>query len=158
MARKKREKEKVDPFERARLKKLRAAERREERKRRRAEAAANGEDISRRRRGEPAKPVGIETDQDKVAVRDPHDWIRRSITMAFAWKIVNLYSTRDLPYWLSIDGEMSNPPTSGYYPCHMYRKNGRYYYGFLFRQCRDAVFEKWQHEYAARKELTPQQS
>lgn len=154
MARKKREKEKVDPFERARLKKLRAAERREERKRRRAQAKANGEDVGSRRSREPARAVGLETDPDKVAVRDPNDWIRRSMTLDFAWKIVNDH--RVLPYWLSIECE-GPPPTSGFYPCHHHRRKstGRYYYGFLFRQCRDAVFEKWQHEYNARKELTP---
>lgn len=156
MARRSRkDKEKVtDPFERARLKKLRAAERREERKRRREQAKANGEDVSRGRRGEPTRPVGIEADTKNQAVSDPHEWIRRSITHAFAWKIVNNH--RVMPYWLSIGFEGGNPPVSGFYPCHMYRaKNGRYHYGFLFRQCRDAVFEKWQHEYDARKELTP---
>jgi hypothetical protein len=153
MARKRKEKEKVDPFERARLKKLRAQQRREERKKRRLEA---GDDGRRSRTAEP-KFVGIETDPDQVAVKDPHDWIKRSIAQAYAWRIVNLYGTHQLPYWLSIDFDGGNPPTSGYFPCHMYRgkKDGRFYYGFLFRQCRDAVFEKWQHEHDARKELTP---
>lgn len=154
MARKRRDKEKVtDPFERARLKKLRAAQRREDRKRRRQEA---GEETTSRRSRSESRVVGIEADTSKVAVTDPNEWLRRSSINAFAWKIVN--SHKIMPYWLSIEVDTGNPPVSGFYPCHMYMKNGRYYYGFLFRQCRDAVFEKWQHEYAARKELTPQQT
>lgn len=144
-------KEKIDPFERARLKKLRAAQRREERKKRRLEAGDDG----RRSRSEPKAPAVIETDLNKIAVKDPHDWIRRSMASAYAWKICNEH--RVMPYWLSIEFDGGNPPTAGYYPCHHYRskKNGRYYYGFLFRQCRDTVFKKWRDEYDARKELTP---
>lgn len=141
----------TDPFERVRLKKLRAQQRREERKRRRLE---DGDEGRRRSRSDPKPSPGVETDLNNIAVTDPHAWIRRSMTQAFAWRIVNEH--RVLPYWLSIEFEGGNPPTAGYYPCHHRRaEDGRYHYGFLFRECRDIVFEKWQHEYDARKELTP---
>lgn len=149
MARKKKT-EKVDPEERARLKKLRSAQRREERKKRKAEG---GSSSRRERTGdkewEKSPPfAGIVTTHETM-VRDNFEWIKRSMASAYAWKIVN--SHRERPYWLSIKFDGGNPPVSHFYPCTSFRRGNRYYYGFLFQECRDECFRKWRKEYKARK-------
>jgi hypothetical protein len=133
----------TDPFERARLKKLRAAQRREERKKRKAEAAAKGEDAPRRSRS--AAP-----DYSKPMVRDDYLWIRRDRQVAYANRMLN---GKSRPYWLSIphaygDGVL---PVSNFYPCTMFRTQERAYYGFMFREHRDLFLAQQEN---ARKELT----
>lgn len=129
MARKRREKEKItDPFERARLKKLRSAQRREERKKRRAEA---GDSDEPRRRKEEAPAY------DKPMVKDDYLWIRRGLAKSYAMKVINDH--RERPYWLSIPRD-ARPPVSNYYPCTMFRTETRMYYGFLFREHRDLFY------------------
>lgn len=144
MARKRREKEKVtDPFERARLKKLRAAQRREERKRRRQEAGDTGERRSRRESSEP--------DYSKPMVKDDYLWIRRGLAKGYANKIINDHPER--PYWLSIPHRLGDGviPGSNFYPCTMFRTQSRAYFGFLFREHRDMYFATFDN---ARKETT----
>jgi hypothetical protein len=143
MARRKKT-EVIDPEERARLKKLRAIQRREERKKRRAEGGTSQK--------EPKQTFnGIETSHPQM-VRDNFDWIKRSMAVGYAWKIVN--SDRERPYWLSIKFEGGNPPVSHFYPCNIFRRGNRYYYGFLFQHCRDETFKKWRKEYGAKKHFT----
>lgn len=131
MARRKAKDKITDPFERARLKKLRAAQRREERKRRRQGLGSEGDD----RR--PGRNRGELTGTTSSFVKDDFSWLRKDLSKSFANKILNDY--RDRPYWLSIphgkgDG---NPPTVPYYPCGGFRTADRVYYGFLFREHRE---------------------
>lgn len=141
MARRKRDKEKVtDPFERARLKKLRSAERREARKRRKAEAGDDGRE-SRKRDAAP--------DYAKPMVKDDYLWIRRTLAKSYAEKVLNDYRQR--PYWLSIPMDRGVGPVPNFYPCTTFRVEGRMYYGFLFREHRDMFFATLED---ARKEYT----
>lgn len=142
MARRK-DKEKItDPHERARLKKLRSAQRREERKQRKQQAAASGEDVSPRKRE-------VAADYSKPMVKDEYEWIRNSGAKAYAIKILNDHH-RERPFWLSIP-TMTNPPVAGFFPCTTFTARGRVYYGFLFREHRDLFFARLDD---ARKELT----
>jgi hypothetical protein len=142
MARKRRDKEKItDPFERARLKKLRAAERRAERKRRR-EAAGEDEPRGRKKSSEP--------DYSKPMVKDDYLWIRRGLAKGYANKILNDYKER--PYWLSIPHELHDQiPAPHLFPSSHFRTEGRVYFGFLFREHRDIFFATLED---ARKETT----
>lgn len=146
MARRRKDKEKIaDPFERARLKKLRAAQRREERKKRRAGGGDEGS--SRRSRETPP-------DYSKPMVKDDYLWIRRSQAKSFAMKIMNDH--RDRPYWLSIPRPRGDTPAdraapvSQYFPCTMFSTQSRVYYGFLFIEHRDLFFKEQSN---ARKEM-----
>lgn len=132
MARRRKEKEKItDPFERARLKKLRSAQRREERKKRRAEG---GEAPTRRSEAS--------ADYSTPMVKDDMLWLRRGSAKSYAMKIVNDH--RERPYWLSIPFESASEngvlPVSNFYPCTVFRTKTRAYYGFLFREHRDQFF------------------
>lgn len=70
-----------------------------------------------------------------------------------AIKLVN--QNRERPYWLSIKRETSNPPAIGFYPCTMFERRGRWYFGFLLREHRDRLYDLWRPSNAtARKELT----
>lgn len=141
MARKRREKEKItDPFERARLKKLRAAQRREARKQRKAEG---GEVEARSRQAAP--------DYAKPMVKDDYLWIRRGLAKNYAMRIINDHKQR--PYWLSIPHELGDGvlPVTNYYPCTTFRTKRRAFFGFLFREHRDLFFAELKN---ARKETT----
>ena len=147
MARKRKDKEKVtDPFERARLKKLRAAQRREERKRRKAEAGDSDE---------PRRKRSAEPDYSQPLVKDDWLWIRKGLAKDYAIRIINNH--RERPYWLSIPRPTGlsvsdrAPPVSNLYPCTMFSTKGRIFYGFLFREHRDLFFSKLGN---ARKEVT----
>lgn len=129
-----------DPFERARLKKLRAAQRREDRKRRKAEA---GDDGPRRKRE--AAP-----DYSKPMVKDDFLWIRRGLVKSYASRMLN---SKERPYWLSIPHRIGDGalPVANFYPCTMFRTKKRAYYGFMFREHREMFFDQVE---AGRKELT----
>lgn len=132
-------KAKVDPFERVRLKKLRAAERRAERKRRK-EA---GEDVSPRKREARA-----------VAWHDPNNlgWLGLASIRMVANKIMNESYRESAPYWLSIPADPA-PPQADFYPCRSFKRGDRVWYGFLFRAHRDEQLERWGRT-DAHKELT----
>jgi hypothetical protein len=141
MARRKSEKT-IDPLERARLKKLRSAERRAERKRRREKGEQGGDSPSRPAPGVKARKGA-----------DPNDrtWLFRSSALAYANKVINLHKER--PYWLSIphgrgDGAI---PGVDFFPCTMFRTEDRTYYGFLFRIHRELMVDRMKD---ARRELT----
>lgn len=132
----------TDPHERARLKKLRSLERRQARKARKE--AAGGDDEPR------AKSVA--PDYAKPMIKDDYLWIRQSLALAYANRIINDH--RERPWWLSIryDKDDGPPPLSNFYPCSTFRMpNGRMYYGFLFREHRDIFFATLKQ---ARKETT----
>lgn len=142
MPRKKREEKITDPFERARLKKLRAAQRREERKKRKQQAVESGEEPIKRRSSSP--------DYSKPMVKDDYLWIRRDRQIAYANRMLN---GKGRPYWLSLPHAMGDGvlPVSHFYPCTMFRTQERAYYGFMFREHRDLFFAEHEN---ARKELT----
>lgn len=134
--------EKVDPFERARLKKLRAAQRREERKKRRLEA---GDDAPRRGRREPPRAAKL---------HDPNDleWLKLGSIRMVAARIMNDTYREPAPYWLSVPADPRPEPTD-FYPCRSFRRGDRIFYGFLFREHRDEQLLRW-GETGGRKELT----
>lgn len=143
MPRKKTEKV-TDPFERARLKKLRAAERRAARKRR---AEEGGDDSPRQSRRKDTP------DYSTPMVRDDYQWIRSGRARSHAKSILD--KERKRPYWLSFkykgtkkDGPL---PLSHFFPCTIFRSGDRAYYGFLFREHRDMFFASLGK---GRKELT----
>lgn len=131
---------KVDPFERARLKKLRSAERRAERKRRK-EA---GEDVSPRKREAPRA----------TEWHDPNNlaWLGLASIRMVANKIMNESYREPAPYWLSVSAD-PRPPQADFYPCRSFSRGDRVWYGFLFRAHRDEQLERWGRT-DARKELT----
>ena len=133
-------KQKVDPFERVRLKKLRAAERRAERKRRK-EA---GEETLPRKREAPREnawhdPLGLE-------------WLHRNGIRMAANKIMNDSYREPAPFWLSVP-KHPRPPQADFYPCRSFERGDRIWYGFLFRAHRDEQLERWANP-EAHKELT----
>lgn len=138
MPRKKQEKI-TDPFERARLKKLRAAQRREERKKRRAQGIE-----------EPARKRQTAPDYSIPMVKDDYAWIRKDRAVAYASKMLN---SKARPFWLSLPHSMGDGilPVSHFYPCTMFRTRSRAYYGFMFKEHRDMFFDAQEN---ARKELT----
>lgn len=68
---------------------------------------------------------------------------------ANAMRVLNPIKAR--PYWLSIPHVPGNPPVAGYFPCTSFYKEGRWYYGFLFRVHREKLVKKWRY---ARREWT----
>lgn len=128
--------------EKAAQKKQRAKERREARKL----ARASGE-VSPSRKKRPRASPSPRTPY----IKDEHEWLRRASSLAFAQRVINSHPER--PYWLSIPhayGE-GDPPVANCYPCTAFRTKARAYYGFLFREHRDLLIERWDN---ARKELT----
>lgn len=63
-----------------------------------------------------------------------------------------LNSTPERPYWASIEYS-GNPPVADYYPCTMFRKADRVYYGFLIRSHREE-FVSARYRDDARREYT----
>lgn len=109
----------------------------------------------RQLRRELRKQAAIDNPSVAVAMRPdrtPHQenqfWLSTKDRMA-AMKIINDH--RERPYWLSIPRGTGTPPVAGYFPCSMFSRGGRWYYGFLFREHRDRAFKQWAY---ARKELT----
>lgn len=142
MARKRKSSSTTDPEERERLKKLRAIQRREARKVNRV--SRSGESDSRR---------SISSSySDPTYQQDDYHWLRRSSAKAFAQAILN--DCKDRPYWLSISRSCvgSTEPVAHVYPCSYMVRKGRVYYGFLFRDHRDLIFDQWRVQYKARKE------
>ena len=87
--------------------------------------------------------------RDTAAVAtDDLTWVTKSKLKMTALKILNDHGER--PYWVSIPKDGAEP-VAGFFPCSSFVADGRVYYGFLLREHRDAVFERWDH---ARKELT----
>ena len=76
---------------------------------------------------------------------DPTDltWLVRSGLRMAAMKVINAYPER--PYWLSIPHGQGDgiEPVAGFIPCSSFRTKKRAYYGFLFREHREALIEKW---------------
>jgi len=79
---------------------------------------------------------------------DDLSWVIKSKLKMIAVKILN--DSGERPYWLSIPKD-GPEPVSGYYPCSSFVADGRVFYGFLIREHRDSLFERWDH---ARKEYT----
>lgn len=65
-------------------------------------------------------------------------------------KIINDH--RERPYWMSIPQRLGLV-IADYFPCSTFTRDGRTYYGFLFRIHRDRFFEKMRPK-GARKEIT----
>jgi hypothetical protein len=70
-------------------------------------------------------------------------WLKRSRAHFDAMKILNNHTER--PYWMSIPhGQYDGvEPVAGFFPCSTFRTAERVYYGFLFREHRDRLFELW---------------
>lgn len=146
MARKKKQAAPVDPEERARLKKMRALQRREARK------------LNRASRASEAPTERMSTGplySDPTYQKDDYEWLRRGQAKAFASKIMN--DTRERPYWLVIDRRtyedagIRTDPVAHFYPCSYTVRGNKAFYGFLFREHRDIVWEKWSEVHRARK-------
>ncbi len=144
MARRKKPGVELDPVEKARQKKLRAAQRREDRKAKKGSSST--EDSPRASSRRSATP-----DYSGSFVRDDFLWLRRVDAVTYANKIVNNH--RERPWWMSIshDKNDGNPPVAPFSPCSIGRTADRVYYGFLIREHRDLFFA--QHD-DARKEVT----
>lgn len=128
----------IDPEEKARIKKLRALQRREARKLNKA-----GGDEHR-----------VKTSKASYSPEPPRDdwsWIRTSVSKMYAGKLLN--DRGDRPYWLSIPHSQGVEPVAHFYPCNCFRKDGRAYYGFMFQEHRDMLFAEWRESKSARKEL-----
>lgn len=78
-------------------------------------------------------------------------WVKSAGLKIIAAKIVNGDKSR--PYWLSIPhGESDGiEPVAPYLPCSSHRTSDRTYYGFLFKEHRDATAIEWED---ARRETT----
>ena len=141
MARKKKEPKVTDPFERVRLKKLRSLQRREERKKRKLKG---GDTETRSRKTD-------SSDYSTPMVKDDYLWIRKSLAVSYAERIIN--ANRQRPYWLSISHEIGDGvlPVPNLYPCTTFRTEDRAYFGFLFREHRELFFATLDR---ARKETT----
>jgi len=63
-----------------------------------------------------------------------------------------LNADRRRPYWASIEYDGSIP-VSNYYPCTMFRKSDRLYYGFLIRDHRESFINDC-YKLNARREYT----
>ena len=146
MARKKKQAAIVDPEERARLKKLRSLQRREARKLNRASRTS---DATTERKSSGALYA------DPTYQRDDYEWLRRGQAKSFAQKIMN--EDRERPYWLVIDRRtyedagIRTDPVAHFYPCNMMVSKTKAYYGFLFREHRDIIAERWSETHRARK-------
>lgn len=139
MPRKKKTGVELDPAEKARQKKLRAAQRREDRKARKGSPS------------DPASKRSAPPDYSGSFIRDDFLWLRRIDAKNYAHKIIQGHKER--PYWVSIAHSRTdgNPPPSNFFPCNTYRTDSRVYYAFLFREHRDLFFATRDD---ARKELT----
>lgn len=146
MARKKKPASIVDPEEHARLKKLRALQRREARKLNRASRTSDAP-IERTSTG----PLY----SDPTYQKDDYEWLRRIQAKAFAQKILN--DSRERPYWLVIDRRtygdagIRTDPVAHFYPCSYAVRGNKAYFGFLFREHREIVWERWSEVHRARK-------
>jgi len=146
MARKKKQAAPVDPEERARLKKMRALQRREARKLNRASRTSDA-------------PTGRTSTgplySDPTCQKDDYEWLRRGSAKAFAQRVLN--DSRDRPYWLVIDRRtyedagIRTDPVAHVYPCSYTVRGNRVYYGFLFQEHRDMIVERWSEVHCARK-------
>ena len=78
-------------------------------------------------------------------------WLLRDMALSAAMRVVARHKER--PYWLSIPHESGdgNPPVTDFFPCTTFRTRERAYYGFLFREHRDAAIHRLDD---AEKELT----
>lgn len=146
MARKKKQSVPVDPEERARLKKMRALQRREARKLNRASRASDAPT-------ERASTGPLYS--DPTYQRDDYEWLRRSGAKMYAAKVMNDH--RERPYWLVIDRRtyeragLRIDPVAHFYPCSYTVRGNKAFYGFLFREHRDLTWEKWREVHHARK-------
>ena len=146
MSRKRKQTTIVDPEERLRLKKLRALQRREARKQDRALARPDAT-------SERSSTGALYS--DPTYQKDDYEWLRRGQAKAFASKIMN--DTRERPYWLVIDRRtyedagLRTDPVAHFYPCSYTVRGNKAYYGFLFKEHRDIVWEKWSEVHRARK-------
>ena len=62
---------------------------------------------------------------------------------------------RDRPYWLSLRMSVGSPPVSGYFPVVYFQRGNRWFYGFLFREHREAFYRRMKKAgNRVRKELT----
>src|SRR3546814_4866635 len=79
----------------------------------------------------------------------------RGQAKSFAQKIMN--EDRERPYWLVIDRRtyedagIRTDPVAHFYPCNMMVSKTKAYYGFLFREHRDIIAERWSETHRARK-------
>lgn len=89
--------------------------------------------------------------RQSISIETPDDasWLTRITTLSSAMKVVNGHKER--PYWLSIPHDGGIEPSPGLYPVSIFTEKGRVYYGFLLKEHRDEIFNRWDN---ARKELT----
>ncbi len=78
-------------------------------------------------------------------------WLVNVTARMAAAKILN--GEKVYPYWLSRlhEPSSSGDPIAGFYPVMTFKFKDRIYYGFVFREHREAVFEKWDPD--ARREF-----
>ncbi len=132
----------VDPEEKARIKKMRALQRREARK------------LNKESKASEPSAVRSSTGplySDPTWQKDDYEWLRRSMARSYAEKI--LQDKTNTPYWLSIPHTEGVEPVAHFYPCKYFRTKTRVYYGFMFQEHRDMVFANWREDKRARKEL-----
>lgn len=96
------------------------------------------------------RPRSERTPRDTGPKDDGGQWLIRASARMAANQILNAYPER--PYWLSIPHGPGDgvEPVAGYFPCSYFRTKTRVYYGFLFREHREAVMAKWDN---ARREF-----
>lgn len=92
--------------------------------------------------------------QRKQQANDASDltWLIRDGVRAAAMKVLNATARSWFPYWLSIAKNRKPEGSADFYPAKSFERDGRIYYGFMFREHRDQQVLLWA---AARKELTP---
>lgn len=92
--------------------------------------------------------------QRKQQANDASDlsWLTRSGAVMASMKILNFKTGSETPYWLSIDKDAKPAGSADFYPARSFEHKGRIWYGFVFREHRDAQCDLWPD---ARKELTP---
>lgn len=78
-------------------------------------------------------------------------WVKLAGLKMSAMKVLNNH--RERPYWLSIPHSSGDgiEPVSPYVPCSSFRTDDRVYYGYLFREHREATVDQWDD---ARREMT----
>lgn len=99
------------------------------------------------RRERAAEGEGVFT-PDHQKEHDYWDWLN---SRHKALQVLNRHPER--PYWASIRDPGGSPPVANYYPCTMFRKSGRIYYGFLSRDHREKLIYQFRY-HGARRELT----
>lgn len=82
---------------------------------------------------------------------DDLTWLIRIGIRRAAMKVLNERHSDVPPFWLSLAVKHGHP-VSDFYPCRSHVRGDRRYYGFMFREHRDAMVLRWPK---ARKELTP---